>query len=193
MSDLTTSSRSNDFEVDILDMIDVRGGLAMLDIIKMIKLSLPPTEIYPDSTAEVLSPQGLQFRVEGMTKLSSFNQTFNEFPHLVESSHEDPFQTVKIFIFKPKHLISSGKFIEHHLTRDKSGEMWIYEMPDVTLNLHDTIEYWIYAEKSNLGYFSQHILAVQGKIFIMRCVSKSSKLRVDEIIKFVVERGCAKR
>jgi hypothetical protein len=68
-------------------------------------------------------------------------------------------------MFKPKHLITSGKFIEHRLTRDKSGEVWMYEMPDVTLNLHDSIEYWIYAEKSNLGYFTQHILAVQGKNF----------------------------
>lgn len=65
--DLTISSRSSDFEVDILDMIDVRGDLAMPDIVKMIKMSLPPTTTYPNSTAEVLSPKGLKFRVEGMT------------------------------------------------------------------------------------------------------------------------------
>ena len=62
------------------------------------------------------------------------------------------------------HVIESGKFIEHQLTRDVSEEVWMYEMPDVILNLHDIIEYWIYAEKSNLGYFTQHILTAQGNL-----------------------------
>lgn len=162
--DLAIASRSNEFDVDILDMIDVRGDLEVQFPAKMIKKNLPPTTSYPNSSVELSSPKGLKFRVEGTLSQAS-SQVFNEISRIfTEKSQEDPFQSVKIFIFKPKHLIKSGKFIEQSLTRDRSGEVWIYEMPDVVLNLHDKIEYWIYAEKSNLGYITQHILSVQGKL-----------------------------
>lgn len=81
---------------------------------------------------------------------------------------ENAFNDVKLFIFSPKHIINNGKFIENSLTRDASG-VWMCTLPDVSLNLDDNIEYWIYAEKSNLGYFTNQILAVQGNCRA-RCV-----------------------
>lgn len=55
------------------------------------------------------------------------------------------------------------KFIENQLTRDDGG-LWIYEMTSVALNSYDVIEYWLYIEKSNIGYFTSQILKVQGNI-----------------------------
>lgn len=150
------------FEVDIFDLIDVRGDLP--DSVRMNQIRNFPTQqqtSYPKTFAKFSTPKGLEFRVEGnfFLWIMRFFTIFHSFSFPEKPG--DVLNNVKIFIFSPKHIIKSDKFIESHLTRDANG-VWICSLPDVALNLDDNIEYWIYAEKSNLGYFTNHISAVQG-------------------------------
>jgi hypothetical protein len=92
---------------------------------------------------------------------------------------DEAFNDVKIFIFSPKRILNQGKFIEKQLTRDARSGVWICEMAGVALNLDDNIEYWIYVEKSNLGYFTKQILAVQGNECVCDRISQIHLLHVQ--------------
>ena len=78
------------------------------------------------------------------------------------SESTDAYTSVKVLLFLPTNKFP--KFIEYELKRDKDSErLWIYEMQNVPLKFNDVIEYWIYAENSNVGFFDNNVVRVQGE------------------------------
>lgn len=154
------------FEVDIFDLIDVRGDLP--DTMRLSKSrNLPPQQSgFVKTSVKLLTPMGVEIRVEGEVIQRDFPIHVFTLKFFAEKPDE-AFNDVKIFIFSPKRILNKGKFIEKQLTRDSRGGVWICEMADVSLTLNDNIEYWIYVEKSNLGYFTSQILAVQGNLYMI--------------------------
>lgn len=49
------------------------------------------------------------------------------------------------------------------MVRDGSG-LWFYEIrTNVPLKYNDIIEYWVYVEHPNVGFFSNGVFKVQGE------------------------------
>lgn len=57
--------------------------------------------------------------------------------------------------------MNNSKFIEAHLTRDANG-LWSFDDAGAEWSAADNIEYWLSVENSNLGYYTNSILRVQG-------------------------------
>jgi hypothetical protein len=68
----------------------------------------------------------------------------------------------RVFIILSKgNNINNLKFIDVQLTRDENG-LWIYDDSSTEWSVSDSVEYWLNVEVSNLGYFANKAVKVQG-------------------------------
>ncbi|XP_070491505.1 beta-1,3-glucan-binding protein-like isoform X2 [Chironomus tepperi] len=100
-----------------------------------------PKVTYPDVDVRMMGDDRLRFSLKEST---------------------DAYTSVKVLLFTS--INNNSKFIEYDLKRDNSEKLWIYEMQNVPLKFNDIIEYWIYAENSNVGFFDSRIVRVQDII-----------------------------
>lgn len=50
------------------------------------------------------------------------------------------------------------------MTKDDSG-LWIYETSNTAFTSDDSIEYWVYVEYNNLGYYTSQNVKLKGEGF----------------------------
>lgn len=73
---------------------------------------------------------------------------------------------VRIFIFTSKGLINNLQYVESTLTKDDSG-LWIYQTSNTAFTFDDSIEYWMYVEHNNFGYYTSQNVKVKGETFLL--------------------------
>lgn len=78
--------------------------------------------------------------------------------------NDDVLSDVRIFVFTSKGLINNLQYVESTLTKDDSG-LWIYQTSNTAFTSDDSIEYWIYVEHNNLGYYTSQNVKVKGDFF----------------------------
>lgn len=74
--------------------------------------------------------------------------------------------------------MNSLKFVDVELTSDGNG-MWIYEDASFMWNVDDSLEYWLSVEASNLGYYSNQVVKVQGKERFIASPSERTFKRIN--------------
>jgi hypothetical protein len=79
---------------------------------------------------------------------------------------DEAFDDAQIFIFTSNAIMNNdSNSTVNQLTRNEKG-LWIYTMPNAaisSMNANDFIEYFVYANKANYGFFTSHyVLNIQG-------------------------------
>lgn len=136
----------------------------------------------PKVTLKVLQPKGIQFSLQGSYRKKGSKRLSSETSHnlilfslfcLFSFFKEDGnviISDARVFIMLSRsNNMNNLKFIDAQLARDVNG-FWSYDDSSVEWSFDDNIEYWLNVETSNLGYYVNKVVKIQGNDDIKEAV-----------------------